>query len=449
MSLKEYIPYYRSNLKLAIPVIIAQLGQFSVQLVDTAMVGHLDSAVPLAAISFAYAISWPVLHLGMGVAMGLTPLVGKSYARGDRMRSASLFKNSLLLGMVASLVMMAILGILIPLMGYMGQDTAILPTARAYMGFQMASVIPMMIFANGKQFLEGIGNTRYTMLIAIAGNTLNIILNGFLIYGWWIFPEMGAVGAGASTFISRVVMMLIFVWLFFRKPIFRGYLSLFRRVKVTVFRVRRLINVGLPIALQLSIEMTALSLMVVVIGFFGPVPQAAHQIAINLPSLNFMVITGLSAATTIRVSQDYGLRLYPSMKKAMNASIHMITLFTVAASVLLALFGRTIAGWFTNEPEVIEIAAYLLMYGSVFMIVDGFQGIILGALRGITEVTRPMFYAIFTYVGVSFPIGYLLAFRMEMGAAGTWIAFITGIGVLSILYYQLFRRRYQGLTEGK
>lgn len=447
MTFKEYMPYYRSNLKLAVPVIISQVGQFSVQLVDTVMVGHLDSAVPLAAISFAYAISWPVLYLGTGVAMGLTPLVGKSFARGDRMRSASLFKNSLLLGLVMSAVIMVILGAMMPLMGYMGQDPDIIPTARGYMFYQLLSAVPMMMFANGKQFLEGIGNTKHTMIIAIVGNVLNVILNFFLIYGWWIFPEMGAVGAGASTFIARVVMMLMFVWLFWKKPVYRSYIALFKRVKITIFRFRRLINVGIPIALQLSIEMAALSLMVVVIGMFGAVPQAAHQIAVNLPSLNFMVITGLAAATTIRVSQDYGLRLYPSMKRAMNASIHLITLFTVLSAIIVFFFGRSIAGLFTNEGEVIDIATYLLLYGSLFMIVDGFQGVILGALRGITEVKRPMYYAIFTYIFISAPIGYVLSFVLEMGAAGTWIAFITGIGVLGMLYYRLFLKRYKQLVD--
>lgn len=446
---RGYRPYYRANLRLAVPVIISQVGQFSVQIVDTVMVGHLGEAVPLAAISFAYALSWPILFLGTGVAMGLTPLVGKSYARGDRMRSASLFKNSLLLGIVMSAVLMLLLGAVFPLMSRMGQDPAILPIARGYMWYQLASALPMMLFASCKQFLEGVGNTSHTMVIAIVGNVLNIALNGALIYGWWIFPEMGAVGAGASTFIARVVMVVLFARLMFAHADYRDYLGRFRQVKITRFRLRRLLNVGVPIAMQLFIEMTALSLMAVVIGVFGAVPQAAHQIAVNLPSLSFMVVTGLSAATTIRVSQDYGLRLYASMRKAMNASLHLITAFTVCASALVFLFGRQIAGLFTDEPEVIAIAAHLLRFGCVFMVIDGFQGVILGALRGLTEVKRPMYYAIFTYIFISAPIGYVCSFVLGMGAAGTWVAFISGLAVLSLLYYRLFRKRYRRLAAGE
>ncbi len=446
MLFTGYRSYYGANLRLAVPVIISQVGQYSVQIVDTVMVGHLGEAVPLAAISFAYALSWPILFLGTGVAMGLTPLVGKSYARGDRTRSASLFKNSLLLGTAMSVVLISLLGLMIPLMGYMGQDPEILPIARGYMWYQLASALPMMLFASCKQFLEGIGNTAHTMVIAIIGNVLNIVLNGALIYGWWIFPEMGAVGAGASTFIARVVMVLLFARLMFANADYRDYLRQFRKVGITLFRIRRLLNVGFPIAMQLFIEMAALSLMAVVIGLFGAVPQAAHQIAVNLPSLSFMVVTGLSAATTIRVSQDYGLRLYPSMRRAMNASLHMITAFTVCASLLVFLFGRQIAGLFTDEPAVIDIATHLLHFGCIFMVIDGFQGVILGALRGLTEVKRPMYYAIFTYTCISAPVGYICGFVWDMGAAGTWVAFTTGLAVLSCLYYRLFRKRYRSLT---
>lgn len=446
MLFTGYRSYYGANLRLAVPVIISQVGQYSVQIVDTVMVGHLGEAVPLAAISFAYALSWPILFLGTGVAMGLTPLVGKSYARGDRTRSASLFKNSLLLGTAMSVVLMSLLGLMIPLMGYMGQDPEILPIARGYMWYQLASALPMMLFASCKQFLEGIGNTAHTMVIAIIGNVLNIVLNGALIYGWWIFPEMGAVGAGASTFIARVVMVLLFARLMFANADYRDYLRQFRKVGITLFRIRRLLNVGFPIAMQLFIEMAALSLMAVVIGLFGAVPQAAHQIAVNLPSLSFMVVTGLSAATTIRVSQDYGLRLYPSIRRAMNASLHMITAFTVCASLLVFLFGRQIAGLFTDEPAVIDIATHLLHFGCIFMVIDGFQGVILGALRGLTEVKKPMYYAIFTYTCISAPVGYICGFVWDMGAAGTWVAFTTGLAVLSCLYYRLFRKRYRSLT---
>lgn len=446
MLFTGYRSYYGANLRLAVPVIISQVGQYSVQIVDTVMVGHLGEAVPLAAISFAYALSWPILFLGTGVAMGLTPLVGKSYARGDRTCSASLFKNSLLLGTAMSVVLISLLGLMIPLMGYMGQDPEILPIARGYMWYQLASALPMMLFASCKQFLEGIGNTAHTMVIAIIGNVLNIVLNGALIYGWWIFPEMGAVGAGASTFIARVVMVLLFARLMFANADYRDYLRQFRKVGITLFRIRRLLNVGFPIAMQLFIEMAALSLMAVVIGLFGAVPQAAHQIAVNLPSLSFMVVTGLSAATTIRVSQDYGLRLYPSMRRAMNASLHMITAFTVCASLLVFLFGRQIAGLFTDEPAVIDIATHLLHFGCIFMVIDGFQGVILGALRGLTEVKRPMYYAIFTYTCISAPVGYICGFVWDMGAAGTWVAFTTGLAVLSCLYYRLFRKRYRSLT---
>lgn len=442
---KDYIPYYRSNLRLAVPVIIAQVGQFSVQIVDTVMVGNLGSAIPLAAISFAYSLSVPILFFGTGVAMGLTPLVGRGFARNDQGRMASLFQNSLLLSILTAAMMALMLCGALLVMDHLGQDPEILPIARQYLYYQIASALPMMLFASSKQFLEGIGNTRDTMNISIAGNVLNVGLNFALIYGWWIFPEMGAVGAGASTFISRVVMVLLFVWLFNSRAGLVKYTKLFSWQGFSLFRLRRLINIGVPIAMQLFIELAAMSMMAVVIGIFGAAPLAAHQIAVNLPSLSFMVVAGLGAATTIKVSQDYGLRIYDSIRMTMNASVHLIVLFTIFSSGVVILFGRPIASLFSPEAEVVDIATYLLLLGGAFMVIDGVQGVILGALRGLTEVKKPMYYAIVVYIVIAVPVGYLCSFVLGLGAAGPWIAFTVSLFALAGLYYRLFRKTLREL----
>lgn len=445
----NYIPYYKSNLRLAIPVIIAQVGQYSVQIVDTIMVGNLGSAVPLAAVSFAYSLSIPILMFGTGAAMGLTPLVGRAYARNDSHRISSLFQNSILMCVIVALLMALMLFGAIEVMGYMGQDPQILPIARQFLYFQIGSTLPMMLYASGKQLLEGVGNTRHAMNITITGNVLNVALNYALIYGWWIFPEMGAVGAGASTFISRLVMLALFIKLFAVSGEYKQYVVQFCRKNFSKFRLRRLVNIGFPIAMQLSIELTALSLMAVAIGLFGPAALAAHQIAVNLPSLSFMVITGLAAATTIKVSQDYGLRLYNSIRLTMNASVHMIILFTVFASLVVILFGRPIAALFSPEEEVVSIATYLLLFGGAFMVIDGVQGVILGALRGMTQVKKPMYYAIVVYILISLPVGYVCSFVLNWGVAGPWIAFTVGLFCLAGLYYRLFRRTLRSLQASK
>lgn len=435
----NYIPYYKSNLRLAIPVIISQVGTMSVQLVDTIMVGHLG-ATELAAVAFANNLAWPILFFGQATAMGLTPLVGRAYATGNRSRTVSLLGNSLSVNVILAMVMMMVMSAIMMLMTHMGQDESILPIAQKYIVYQILSCLPMMLFATGKQFLEGLGNTTYAMMITIGGNVVNVILNFCLIYGLWIFPEMGAVGAGTSTFISRVLMTSMFAWLFFRKSRYREYLVDFSRDMLTVFRVRRLLNVGIPIAMQTFIETAALSLMALAVGLFGATNLAAHQIAFNIPSLCFMFITGLAAATTIKVSQDYGLRLYDSMKHSLYASVHLITAFTIFTSILITIFARPIASIFTTDPEVINVAVGFLLLGAVFQIPDGIQGVMLGGLRGVLEVKKPMYFAIGVYILIALPLGYLLSFQFGLGAKGTWVAFITSLAILSILYSIEFRR---------
>ncbi|MEG2319764.1 MAG: MATE family efflux transporter, partial [Mucinivorans sp.] len=184
--MKELLPYYKSNMRLALPVIISQVGGMTVTLVDTIMVGHLG-AEPLAGVSFANSLVWPIFLLGTGIAMGLTPLAGVAYARGDKRRLSSLLANSFMMNMVIGIIFTLIIIGISMLMGHMGQDESILDTARGYMYYQVASMIPMMLFATGKQFLEGMGNTLYAMAITITANIVNVVLNFALIYGLWIF----------------------------------------------------------------------------------------------------------------------------------------------------------------------------------------------------------------------------------------------------------------------
>lgn len=442
---QRYKPYYKQNLLLAIPVVISQLGQMTVQLVDAVMVGRLSSE-GLAAISFANAIAWPVLLLGMGIAMGLTPLVGRASARGDFNRTTSLLKNSLLLNVLFGITISIALLITSFFLDNMGQDAEIIPVARDYFYWMIASSIPIMLYSTGRQFLEGLGNTTYAMVIVIASNLINVALNFALIYGWWIFPEMGAVGAGAATCIARSTQILMFGALFIRKEKYRKYFANFKNVEFCKFRIRRLLNIGFPISIQIFIEMSAMSLMAIVVGTFGAKALAAHQIAINIPSMAFMVVMGLQAATTIRVSQDYGLRLYESMAMSLKASLHIITAFMVFTSIFILSFATQIASIFTTEADVIDMAAKFLFFGALFQLSDGIQGIALGGLRGMMVVKQPMYYAIAIYIFIAAPVGYLCSYVFEMGAYGTWVGFITALTIFAVLFNRLFFRRLHRLV---
>lgn len=444
--MKELVPYYKSIFKLALPVIISQVGGMTVGLADTIMVGQLGDT-QLAAVAFSNSLSWVIFMFGMGLAMGLTPLVGRAYARKDNKRMGSLLKNALYVNVALGVVFTLVILCLSLLMHKMGQDPAILFDARKYIMFQVMSALPIMIFSTFKQFLEGIGNTTYSMVITVSANLINIFLNYLLIYGKWGFPEMGAAGAGASTFISRIYMVVLFLILMLKKEQYRQYLRYAYKSTISKFRMRRLLNVGVPIAGQLSIEMGAISLMAIAIGTLGATSLAGHQVAINIPSLSFMVVTGLASATTIIVSQNYGLRLFGQIRKTLTAAMHIVLAYMILSSIVIMSLATPISQIFTTDPAVVKIAAYLLLFGSAFQISDGVQGIILGALRGLMVVKRPMFYAIGTYIFVGTPVGYLCAFVLGMGPSGVWVAFIVCLTLLAVFYTKSYKNAMKKLEQ--
>lgn len=437
---------YGTVLRLAVPVMIAQLGQMSVQLVDTIMVGQLG-AVPLAAVSFANSLMMPIMMIGTGVAMGLTPLVSRAYAREDFSRVQSLLKNSIVLNTLLAIgLALTLLGITF-FMDRMGQDAEILPTAKIYSYLMVVGMLPMLWMNTARQFLEGLGNTKWTMVITITGNVVNVIFNFILIFGLLGFPALGAVGAGISTVFSRFVMVGMYVVLFYKRDAYRRFFDGIMAISLCKFRLRRLLNIGFPIAVQLGIELTAMSLMAIAVGTFGAQALAAHQIAINIPGMSFMVVVGIANATTIIVSRNYGLRFYDEIRRTLKASLTIISLFMVVSATLFLSFAGPIVSIFTPDTAVTTLAAYFLIFGAIFQFSDGLQGVAVGALRGILDVKRPMYYSIFVYALIGLPVGYIASFSsLSIGPAGVWIAFIVSLTVLCVLYIRRFSKILRRLS---
>ena len=168
--------YYSQNFKLALPIMLSSLGQQLVQMVDTLMIGQLGT-VPLAAVSFAFAMTYNAFVIGMGIAMALTPLTGQNYAKGKKEILVNLFENSLSLNTLLSIVLVGILLLLLPFLHLLGQPNEVVERCRPYYIMVALSFIPMMCFLTFKQFFEGLGNTKIAMIITISSNILNIFLN--------------------------------------------------------------------------------------------------------------------------------------------------------------------------------------------------------------------------------------------------------------------------------
>lgn len=442
--------YYIENLRIAFPVILSFAGQQLVQIVDTIMVGRLGT-VQLSAVSLSSAIIVNVMMIGQGIAMALTPLTGVHYARGEKEQCNNLFKNSLLLNILMSIALCGLLCGINPLLQHFGQPQTVLDSLDGYYYCVTFSLIPYLIFMTFKQYLEGLGNTLYAMLITVGCNVMNIFLNFGFIYGYMGFPELGVTGAGVATLISRIMMPIAIIIVVIYKKKYTPYftsnksidegqntLSIFSGVDMS--RFLDLIKVGYPIATQLTVEIFSLTFMTIMMGWLGEKTLAANQIAQTMMGFSFMIANGVAAASTILVSHDYGRRDVESIKNHAYSAIHIGIAIMVFFALFYAFGGEMLARVFSMDEEVIAITTDLFLVVAIFEIFDGTQVTTLGALRGLTDVKRPMYYALVCYLLVEIPVGYILGFKVGLGAIGIVGGFMAGILLAGILFLKRFRK---------
>lgn len=452
---KEYLPYYKRNLKVAIPVMLTQIGGALVGLFDTMMVGHY-ATVDLAAVSFSNAIFFTIMVFASGSLMGLTPLIGvqdgemsKYPEKSDTIRQkiASLLQNGLYFTLIIGVVTTLLLAICIPILDRFGQDPEVVEVARPYYILIVISLIPYLLFCLQKQFLEGMGNTVVAMVVVLTMNALNVLLNWVFIYGHWGSPAMGATGAGIATLVSRVGMPICMFAVIALHRNWRGYLQLFSRRLSSWREVCHIAKIGFPIGGQTFFETITFTIAVVIVGWISKEAIAAHQIATQISNLTFMLALGIGAGTTIRVSHQLGKGDLPAVRMASNASIHLVLLINTLAAVLMISLRHYIPLLFTEDTEVIAIASQLLIFAGLYQYSDGLQAVGAAMLRGITDVKVPMIIAFFSYIVVGMSVGLVCTFPLGMGAAGIWVGFIVGLTFAAVLFHTRFNKKYKKMCN--
>ena len=433
-------PYYKRVLNLAFPVILSQAGQIMVQLVDNAMVGHLG-AEPLAGVSFANSVFFMLFVLGTGMSLGLTPLVGEMYSVSNYRKSAAYLQNSILFYGCMGIGIFLLAMIVRPFMWRMGQSPEVVAQAVPYFTYVAISVIPFMVFASFKQFLEGIGNTKVAMAIIITSNVVNIIFNWLLIYGHFGFPEMGAAGAGLSTLISRILTPILIIWYFYKRDSFYRYFTLFKKENFSWQTIRSLVRVGSPIALQMFMEGSAFALTGIMMGWVGTVEMAGNQVASVISNLAFMIILGIGSAVTICVSHAYGQRNWLEIRRYAGTAYRLGLIWNVITALVFISLRYYIPFLFTSDERVVDMAAHFLVFVAIFQISDGLQANSVAIMRGIQNVKPIMVISLISYILISLPLGYFLTFHTAVGASGLWIGLIVGLSVAAVLYNASYRRR--------
>lgn len=430
--LKTYSIYYKRLLKLAFPLVLTQAGQMVVHLVDNAMVGRVGTT-ELAAASFANSIYVIIMVFGMGIFLGITPLIGHAKGANNRQQIAKIIKNSYVLALLVIIILTIISLSVSGFMHRMGQPAEVWKAALPYYRILSFSLIPFLLFLMFKQIGEGLNNTWLAMMATIIANSVNVVLNYLLIFGKMGFPELGLIGAGYATLISRILMpVLVYVGFRYSKSI-GYYFRLAPRALFSFKGVKKILNIGMPISIQLVIEVFLFALGAIMMGWMGDVPLAAHQIALGIASFTFMIANGVAMATTIRVSYQLGLKAYDSMEKVAFSALHIVLLYMGLCGIGFLVFKHQLPRIFSPDVQVVQQAASLIVVAALFQLFDGLQVTCLGILRGFADVKVPMVIASISYLLVGIPVSYILSFVIKIGPEGIWYGFVAGLGTAAIL----------------
>lgn len=421
----KYGHNYKSLLKLAVPIIIGQLGGIITGLADTIMVGQ-HSTAELAASSFVNNVLNTFIIFGTGFSFALTPLVGENLARNKRYVVSAWLKNGIAANAILSIALMGILTLIYFNIGYLGQPEELLPLIKPYYVISMISVVFIMLANSFRQFVEGITNPSVSMWILLSGNLLNIVGNYILIYGKFGCPEMGLMGAGYSTLISRIFMFMMFVMVFVLRPSYKVYRKGFMRMWVLPNRLMRVTKLGVPIALQQGLEAATFSLTAIMVGWLGSLELAAHQVVIAISTVSFTTYLGLGAATAIRTSFYKGAGDWTQVGKTTVAGIHLGMIVSLITCITLYVLRNDISFIFSDDPKVSTIVIMLLPILMLYQFVDGAQIVLANALRGLSDVKPIMWISFITNFLIAIPAGYILGFPLGMGIRGIWLAYPIG-----------------------
>lgn len=439
MEISKYTNQFSLTFKLAYPVMLSQLGQVMVGVVDNIMVGRLG-AETLAAASLANSFFFLILMFGIGISMAITPLVAVAEGERKKKKITQLFNHGFVINLITGLVLFSVVLAFSPGIHYLGQPEEVVTLAIPYLLIITLSLVPFMFFQTFKQFVEGLSQTKQAMIITLVCNVLNIFLNWVLIYGKLGFPELGLNGAGWATLISRVLMGII-IYLYVKgSKRYKAYRTPLIFKNLSRPMIAKMLKIGIPTGFQFVFEVGAFSTAAIMMGWLGVNALAAHQIAINLASVSYMMASGLSAAAMVRVGNQLGRKDIVTLREVGFSIFGMVVIFMSFFAILFVVFRNYLPLIYIEDIGVVKTAASLLIIAGIFQLSDGLQVVGLGALRGLSDLKVPTVVTLIAYWVVGLPLGYFLAFGLDMQEIGVWIGLLTGLTATAILLLYRFNR---------
>lgn len=438
---KLYVSEYRDTLRLAIPLVIGQVGQIVLAFADSLMVGNYGVR-ELAAASFCINLfNLPIIFL-MGYSYGVLPALGRSFQSLHATQQIVL--AALQNVFWVSLGICALMTLPLFFLNAFQQPQDLIPLIIAYYLPTLVS-LPLLGFFNIlKQFFDSRGNTWIAMGVLLASNALNILGNYLLIFGKFGFPELGLLGAALSTLLARLLATLALLYLYIRYR----YQTRIQRLREQIRKLAfprlapyELFRNGMGMGIQMGLETALFSISVIFVGWMGEISLAAHHIAITIQTIGFMTYYGLGGAVALRVSGFLGRRQLKRSYVATTTGRHLLLFTACCLAVLLGIFRNQIPELFTDNPQVVALASLLLLIGIAYQPADALQVCYSNALRGIGDASGLTLTSFLAYFVVALPLCYGLSRFTQLGAIGIWIAYPVGLLLAGIFYALRFYAR--------
>lgn len=429
---------FRSLARLALPVVVVQVGLMMMGVVDTIMVGRV-SPQAIGAVAIGNLYFFTIAVVGMGTLMALDPLVSQAVGADDQPAIARGLQRGIILAVVISIPSMLGLLLVRPVLVAGGQPAELIPEASRWVYWIVPGIVPFYLFIVFRQTLQALGRLAPIVWVTVGANLLNGLLDWVLIYGRLGAPALGVPGSAIATTISR--------WALAAGLLVAGWHELGPRLRPWLAEswdraaLGRMLRLGLPIGAQMWFEYGVFALVGALMGRIGTLAVAGHQIALNLSSVVFMVPLGVGAAAAVLVGQAVGAADLPRARRAAVGALTVAGGFMAVVAGIFLLVPGLLARLYSPDAEVIAIASGLIVLGGVFAVFDGLQAVCMGILRGIGDTRVPVLLSILGYWLVGFPVSLLLGFRLGGGPAGLWWGLVLGLGVTAAILLIRVRSR--------
>lgn len=414
-------------LVILIPILITQLGLYSMTFMDTAMSGHVRQT-DLAGVAIGSSL-WVPVYTGLsGILLAITPIVSQSIGanRHDRV-GFSVIQGVYLAGAIAVIVTITGAIILNPILNSLNLEPAVENISRHYLIALSTGIIPLFVYNVLRGFIDSLGLTRVSMVITLMAVPVNFLLNYLFIFGNFGFPKLGGVGSGVASAITYWVISIIAVFIIIKRQPFIGFGVFSKLYGISLAAWKEILKIGVPIGLAIFFETSIFAAVTLFMSRFDTVTIASHQAAMNFASFLYMLPLSISMALTIVVGFEAGARRFRDAKQYAKIGILTAVLFSLATAAVIFFLRAPIAGIYTSNQQVLELTQQFLIYAIFFQLSDAIAAPIQGALRGHKDVNVTFLTALISYWVIGLPSGYLLANFTSMGAFGYWVGLITGL----------------------